>query len=86
MSIMNRALPNRALPWLVEERLDRSRILRRCSELAGGCGESAEIHLGKLAGLGKASDAAAPLSFSAWYRAHSRCGQQPVPTKRGRKQ
>ena len=71
-------LPKRGTP-VTEERLDRSRVLIRCSDLAGGCGESLELIVHKRAGNGKAR---LPKDYMAFYRYHGGCKVTTAAVKR----
>ena len=59
-------------PWLHEEMsADGTRLTRRCSEIDGGCGESVEVP----AARSSRGWIEFP-GFIAWYRKHTRCGQE----------
>lgn len=60
-----------AYPWLHEEKTpDGTRLVRRCSEIDGGCGESEEVLLTTDGGKSKSGYS----GLVAWYRKHTQCG------------
>ncbi len=60
-------------PWLIEEDLGGGRLVRRCSELAGGCGDRQEV-----IAIKDGPCAGRYPGFVHWYGQHCQCGRGKV--------